>query len=88
MAKSKNKTEEKLPEKTGRKSTKVEKKSPAKNDGTPAKQSCPQESKMPIKSKNKKTSPPKKNEMPTKHSPPKASEMPKNLCVLTCLPAR
>jgi hypothetical protein len=26
--------------------------------------------------------------MPTKHSPPKASEMPKNLCVLTCLPAR
>jgi hypothetical protein len=78
MAKSKNKTEEKLPEKAGRKSTKAEKNSSAKNDGTPAKQSCPQESKTPSISKNKKTSPPKKNEMPTKHSPPKASEMPKN----------
>ena len=78
MAKSKNKTKEKLPEKARQKSTKAKKKSPAKNDGMPAKQSCPQESETPTKSKNKKTLPPKKNETPTKHSPPEASKMPKN----------
>mgnify|MGYP006866657283 CR=1 FL=1 len=78
MAKSNNKTEQKLPGKAGRNSTKGMKKSPAKNDGTPAKQSCPQESKTPTKSKIKKTLPAKKNETPTKHSPPEASKMPKN----------
>jgi hypothetical protein len=78
MAKSNNKTEQKLPGKAGRNSTKAEKKSPAKNDGTPAKQSCPQESETPTNNKTKKTLPPKKNETRTKHSPPQASEMPKN----------
>jgi len=44
----------------------------------PAKQYCPQESKMPTKNKLRMTLPPKKNETPIKNSPPKAKEMPKN----------
>ena len=71
MAKSNNKTEQKLPGKAGRNLTKSENKSPAKNDGTPTKQSC--EKKSPAM-----TLPPKKNETPIKDSPPKAKEMPKN----------
>ena len=66
MAKSNNKTEQKLPGKAGRNSTKAEKKSPAKNDGMPAKQSCLQESEMPTNNKTKKTLSPKKNELPIK----------------------
>ena len=79
MAKSNNKTEQKLPGKAGRNSTKAEKKSPAKNDGMPAKQSCPQESKMLTNNETKKTLPPKKNGTPIKDSSPQAKEMPKNL---------
>ena len=77
MAKSNNKTEQKLPGKAGRNSTKAEKKSPAKNDRTPTKQSC--EKKSPAKNYGmpaKQTS--KEDETPIKDSPPKAKEMPKN----------
>jgi len=74
MAKSNNKTEQKLPGKAGQNSTKAEKKSLAKNDGTPAKQSCPQESKMPTNNKTKKTLSPKKNEPPIKRNSIKAEK--------------
>ncbi len=78
MAKSKDKTEKKLPEKTGEKSTKAKTTSPAKRGGMPIKHSSPQESKTLTKSKNKKTLPAKENETPTKHSSPQARDMPKN----------
>ena len=78
MAKSKDKTKKKLPEKTGGKSTKAKKTSPAKRGGTPIKHSSPQESKTPTKSNTKKTFPAKENEMPTKHSSPQARDTPKN----------
>jgi hypothetical protein len=76
-AKSNNKTEQKLPGKAGRNSTKGEKKSPAKNDGTPIKQSC------------EKKSPAKNDGMPAKQYCPQESEMPtKNKPKMTLPPKK
>jgi hypothetical protein len=91
MAKSNNKTKQKLPGKAGRNSTKGEKKSPAKNDGTPTKQSSKKKSPakndgMTAKTKAEKKSPAKNDGTPTKQScekkspamtlPPKKNETP------------
>ena len=91
MAKSNNKTEQKLPGKAGRNLTKSENKSPAKNDGTPTKQSSKKKSPakndgMTAKTKAKKKSPAKNDGTPTKQScekkspamtlPPKKNETP------------
>ena len=78
MAKSNNKTEQKLPGKAGRNSTKGEKKSPAKNDGTPTKQSSKKKSPakndgMTAKTKAEKKSPAKNDGTPTKQSCEKKS---------------
>jgi hypothetical protein len=78
MAKSKDKTKNKLPEKAGGKSTKAGKTSPAKRGGMPTKHSSPQESKTSTKSNTKETSPAMENKTPTKHSSPQARGMPKN----------
>jgi len=91
MAKSNNKTEQKLPGKAGRNLTKSENKSPAKNDGTPTKQSSKKKSPakndgMTAKTKAEKKSPAKNDGTPTKQScekkspamtlPPKKNETP------------
>ena len=91
MAKSNNKTEQKLPGKAGRNLTKRENKSPAKNDGTPTKQSSKKKSLakndgMTAKTKAEKKSPAKNDGTPTKQScekkspamtlPPKKNETP------------
>ncbi len=73
MAKSNNKTEQKLPEKARRNSTKGMKKSPAKNDGTPTKQSSKKKSPakndgMTAMTMAEKKSPAKNDGMPTKQS--------------------
>ncbi len=78
MAKSNNKTEHKLPGKAGRNSTKGEKKSHAKNDGTPTKQSSKKKSPakndgMTAKTKAEKKSPAKNDGTPTKQSYEKKS---------------
>jgi hypothetical protein len=78
MAKSNNKTEQKLPGKAGRNSTKGMKKSPAKNDGTPTKQSSKKKSPakndgMTAMTMAEKKSPAKNDGTPTKQSCEKKS---------------
>ncbi len=78
MAKSNNKTGHKLSGKAGRNSTKGMKKSPAKNDGTPTKQSSKKKSPakndgMTAKTKAEKKSPAKNDGTPTKQSCEKKS---------------
>jgi hypothetical protein len=78
MAKSKDNTKKKLPEKAGGKSTKAKKTLPAKKNKMPTKHSSPQESRPPTKGNTKKTPPANKTKTPTKHSSPQASGTPKN----------